>query len=390
MKVRLSWQAEISGVQSRNNFVQFGGEIIFSSAGRTWNKSDEKDGVYSIDSETGRVNWFVPSGIDVNEIALVNGVVIAPTDRGEVLLIDASTSNVINSHRLGGPAFGKAIPFTIGGRRIALIASSNGGIFSIDVKTGNLELVANLDCSIRASLLFHKRKILAFSQEGGIFSLEPDNDWSVTKICDAPVGHYGGPSGIAVAPLKIGDRLYIGYARETYYDDPPLFCYDLKKGEIVWEGRGAPQRHYGNLRSSPAMVRGKLVIAPAYSDSLVLVSPRTGAVISEIKVGQSVFQQWSGPVPLSNRYVAIGRVDGVCSIVDVETGRLSASISLVTAENERFFQEPDQSSDETYRLYPGEPAPAGGIVGTPFNTGSALFVGTTDGQIARVELAWIE
>ena len=391
MKARINWQTEISGMQSRNNFLQVGGQIIFGSSGSAWNNPDPKDGVYSIDPDSGRVNWFIHSNADVNEIALINGVILAPTDDGDLLFIDSKSGNILNQVSLGAASFGAPTTLVFNGQRHALIATHTGAVFLLDVNRCKAVLVAELNVPIRSSLLVHGESVLAFSETGLIIGLSPSNDWASELLCNAPIGHFGGPSGIAVAPLKAGNRLYVGYVRETYYDDPPLFCFDLDRHEIVWEARSRSKNYFGNLRASPTMVGGSIAIAPAYSDSLLFVSPRTGQIESEIVVGQSTFQQWSGPAKLSNRFVALGRVDGVCSIVDAKKRRLTSSISLVTAQSEKSFSK--QHADgvpPASQLFPGEPAPEGGIVGKLLHTGSALFVGTTDGQIARIELSWIE
>ena len=84
-------------------------------------------------------------------------------------------------------------------------------------------------------------------------------------------------------------------------------------------------------------------------------------------------------------------MDGVCSVIDVQEGKLVASISLATAEAEALMRinENRPYESNSYALYPGD-VPIGGICGTPLVVYNRVFVGTTSGQVTALKLKFVD
>jgi hypothetical protein len=218
---------------------------------------------------------------------------------------------------------------------------------------------------------------LASTENGTLVKVQIHGGQLISRtIAELPKTQDGGTQAITATPRVVGDLAYVGYGRDTYYDTPAIVCINHRTGQLVWEAAKCAST-FGNVRSTPAIVDDKLVIASAYTDGMQFLDAATGQFVGQVKVGELVFQQWSGPIQIGSHYAALGRVDGVCSIVDVRRQKLVSSISLATAEAEKVM---------SARLYPGEPAPAGAICGTPTFDGRRLFMGTTDGTLAEINL----
>jgi outer membrane protein assembly factor BamB len=204
-----------------------------------------------------------------------------------------------------------------------------------------------------------------------------------------PDTNWGDEVSLTATPLLVGTKIFAGYARTTYSTDPAIFCFDLNEERVEWTARSyeEPEITFGNIRTTPALIGNRLLVASAYTNGVDILDAQSGRFLQRIALGQEVFQQWSSPVQIDEGRAALGRVDGVCSILDVAAGSLAASISLTTAESERFSAgSGDGKAGESFPLYPGDPAPDGGICGTPLIDREMLFVGTTDGVVIGVNL----
>ena len=384
-----AWRTQVGGLQSRNRVLD-GGEVLFvGTCGDTWNVRDRSDGVHCISKRTGQSLWFTATLADVNEMVLAGTDLLVPTDIGDLIIIDAATGAIKTIHRVDSAVLGQPLVYRFGSRWSALFASVAGVIYSVDSNDDQLLALGTLDGLIRANLVpTGPQGFLAATDSGQIIKVSMDhNDLQSEVLARAPSGKYGGGASITATPLLAGDLAYVGYARSTYDDEPAVFCLNWRSGELLWSAQGRADETYGNVRTTPALIGDRLAIASAYSDAILFVDAATGTYIGDVKLGQSVFQQWSSPVSVGTDIVALGRVDGVVSLIDSRSLKLLTSISLQTAGSEPLTKLPSgPSGDEVFGLYPGEPAPAGAICGTPLSSDNMLYVGTTDGHLGAISI----
>lgn len=182
-----------------------------------------------------------------------------------------------------------------------------------------------------------------------------------------------------------GGRAYVVYGRETYDTYPAVICLDLDIDDVRWVASSTQDKsHYGNIRSTPLLTSDALVVVSAYSDGLDILDPQDGGLVGHVPLGQTVFQQWSAPVRVDESHVAIARVDGVLSVVDIPNRKLVASISVATANREKTSVVSFDS--DVFALAPGEPPPDGAVCGTPLFVNGRIFLGTTDGELVGIDL----
>ncbi|GGO99257.1 PQQ-binding-like beta-propeller repeat protein [Stakelama pacifica] len=391
-RARIVWKIQIGSIQSRNTMIVQGGHLFLGTCGKRWNQRDKDDGVYCIDVKSGEVVWFTPTLSDVNEIVVVGRQIIAPTDSGDVFVIDSANGEIAEIYRADSPVFGEPLTFQAVGAWKAFFASHLGTFYYVESGSSILHTLGERGGGFRAGLMpIGSDGFVAVAENGDVLKGSLQTGKLLTHpIALAPDGEFAGGTSISSRPLVIGDKAYIGFARCTYDRNPAVFCVDLREESVVWAASNSDEKEsFGNCRTTPVMVANKLVVASAYTDRLAFLSPDTGELIGGVKLGLNVFQQWSSPVQISPHHVAIGRVDGVCSIVDVVNEELVSSISLATPETERLGRVNlgKEYQEHNYGLYPGEPAPVGGICGTPSVSGSSLFVGTTAGTLARIDFS---
>jgi outer membrane protein assembly factor BamB len=384
----MRWRSRIGGLQSRSSIRIAGDRVYVGTCGTRWNASDSQDGVHCLDLLTGEQHWFAPTLADVNEIAVGHNSLIVPTDSGDVFILTAATGAVKRVFRADAAVLGRPVFIDgIDGWQ-AYFASASGQLYRIDQRLEQLTKLGSLGGECLAALLkLDADHLIAATNDGKIHRVNiVDGHVDVKSITRIPTSKYGARLGLSATPRLDGKYAYIGYARDTYYQAPAIAKLDLSSGQIEWFGRES-SRAFGNVRATPLLVDDKLVVASAYTDGVQLLNPSNGSLIGEVRLGQDVFQHWSAPIQVGSHYVALGRVDGVCSIIDVRAERLVASISLATATTERPIGVSGQAySEEPFALYPGEPAPSGAICATPAFSRGILVVGTTDGDIAAIDL----
>ena len=381
------WRTTVGSIQSRSSIIIEGDRIYVGTCGNHWNHRDKRDGVHCISLSSGNELWFTPTLADVNEIALAGSDLIAPTDSGDVFVIDGGNGEIKFIGRADGPVLAKPIVYRTLGGWTAVIASLTGTIYRLESHSKELSPIGQIGAQLRANIVpLGFESFVACGENGLVYKAHMASSEQLIShpIAELPISEYGGAPSITAGAAVDGSLAYIGYARDTYYQSPAVACVDLENECLLWT---APKGNIGlgNVRATPLLIDGRLVVASAYSDSLQIMSPVDGELLGQVVLGQNVFQQWSGPTAVGPHHVAVGRVDGVCSIVDIRNMRLMASVSLVTADKERSSVS-DHADEQDFKLYPGEPAPAGAICGTPAFSGKSLVIGTTDGALASISI----
>lgn len=396
---KIRWSSYVGGLQWRSTPTIIGSDIIVGTSGEHWNASDKRDGFYCLRVADGTHRWFVPTYADVNEIEIIDGFVIAGTDDGFIYQIELGTGHIADRYLAGSPCYSKPLVLGRASRWRVVVVDHNGGIHGATKAGAPLQRIAQLPFSVRANLIRRDaaaglgERLLVFGESGEIAEIAIDDNFIGHRLLWNLVypNHWSanGQSrgGIAGTPRLVGEQLFLGFVRETYYDTPPLLCLDITTGEVVWWAHtGADSPSFGNCRTTPLFIAGQLIAAFAYTDSLYSFSPETGECLWNVPLGPETFQQWASPTALDDAGVLLGRVDGVLSKIDVFNHRLVWSLSLQIAEAEPIplkGRTPIQNTEA--EIWMGEALadqpPLGAICSTPVIERGMIFTGTTSGWL---------
>lgn len=318
------WKAKV-GVQGwLNNPVIEGGTVYVGSAGNTQFESDTADGVYAIDLETGTRVWFFAASLDVNGVAVSEGVVVATGDEGLVWGIDAEQGLGLWTANLEAAVFTN--PLIIGD--LVVIGDGAGSISAFDLTSGERRWRVTLRGPVRGGAASDGETIYVVSEDRDAvaLSLQGDVRWRQTITGS---GTDGDDLRVFAAPTIAGDLLVVSLVRDDVYADPALLALDRQTGSVAWRAADAAgiKSEWGNIRSSPAVVGDFLVYGEPYSDRLVAVAVEDGRTHWSVKVGPLCYPHWSSPAVVSGQ-VILPRFDGGLYAVDLATRTQAWSIYL--------------------------------------------------------------
>jgi outer membrane protein assembly factor BamB len=394
---KIAWEAHIGSIQSRNNIISQGAFIYIGTCGEKWNQADRGDGVYCLRAATGEIVWFSPTYSDVNEITLARTDLIVPTDSGEIFILEKKSGAIKNVLRLDGPIFSKPLVRISERTWSAIIVSAHGKIYELDAGQNVAISLGDLGYPVRANLTYLDVApfpiLLVLTETGYLMKCTLFNG-KIKAETVRQIKYIGFNSRtrnlniedtdayLHAVPARENNLIFGGYARDTYYDDAPLYCINVETGEELWRAHHLAGINFGNCRTTPLIVGGELVVSLSYADSVYFLNKYNGRVSGEILLGQTVFQQWSSPVAIGKSHAVVSRIDGVVSVIDIRHRKLVASVSLAAAEIERL-----KSTEPigAFPLGPWEP-PIGGICGTPLVKGNRIFVGATSGRLVAIDV----
>jgi outer membrane protein assembly factor BamB len=263
-----------------------------------------------------------------------------------------------------------------------VVGDAGGLVVAIDLETGESAWEASHEGSIRGGLAGDGEHVFVVSQGGDVAAYDKGGERKWKRTLTRP--KYGGGGSTPVegyaAPVIDGSRLFVPFARDTYYDSPALVALSVEDGAELW--RGQPARsvdHWGNLRSSPALADGKLVFAEPYSGDIAALLGGTGELAYRVTVGESRFPQYASPAIAGNT-AYVPRHDGHLYAIDVSTGAVRWSMYLGRHESAG-KKAPDLAPDRPFDGWASDDAlyapPAIGPDGT-------VYVGSGDGYLYAV------
>ena len=394
---RLIWKKRIGRIQSRNNIIAISDDLLLGTCGRRWNLEDSDDGVYRLDRQTGDVIWFTPTISDTNEIVLLGEFVWCPTDRGDIFVLNATSGEIADVFRLDSAAISKPLVWADERGWEAIAISAAGTIYRFTSGKRGVVILGSLNEPVRANLLdvgtSSKREFIVTTESGLVVRCVYNNDRLTHRVIGIVTytGHPFSENGVGTetvgsihaAPNLDGNHLYVGFARKTYYSEPPLICLDSVTGETVWRALQLPQGDCGNCRVTPIFNEHYLVAAFSYSNGIHIFDKANGKLLGAVRIGRTVWQQWSAPVFYGKHHVILGRVDGTISMVNMRELRVVASISFANRDSHLLKIE-DSLPGEVDPLFPG--ARPRGICSTPVVLNGIIYVGTTSSDLISVEV----
>jgi outer membrane protein assembly factor BamB len=403
------WKTRVGKQAWKNSPVVVGNDVLVGSCGERWNSPSVDTGIYCLDAESGKIKWFARTEADPNRLMVSKGIVVTGCDDGHVVAVSARDGSArwnvaLDSGVVGGPVKldanrGGAIGDTWRierGEDPVLVTTHAGGVYLLDLRTGaQLQLMTaggtilanpavwqdGIRTHIFVPTLEGRLALLAYSN----IAVELREVRALAVTFEDEHASSGESSAVLAAqPAVAGSLILQGFARETYYGDPPLVAIDALTGNIVWRAtRTSSEDHFGNLRSPPAIVSGQAIFACAYTQGLCSVSLADGKELWTLNLGQGMFEQWSGPIS-DGRSIYLGRHDGYLHKVNVTTKKREWSLYLGDAEHAGVAVAGQQSLpefDATFSWRSGESAP---ILATPVLDRGRLYVGTHEGYLFAI------
>ena len=182
------WSARLSGMIVGG--VLLSGDTIFVATSRPEGR------VHALDTNKGKNIWRVSADPVAAPLAVIGGLLIAETQRGEVLALDPRTGKIRWRRRVG-TARGAAMPAGTGG----LLVSTTDSLFRLSLTDGRISHRVASPGAILSSWVPYRGALVAGTADSQLVSIDPANlqrIWSLTV--DAPV---------LASPVALGDTLFL-------------------------------------------------------------------------------------------------------------------------------------------------------------------------------------
>ena len=193
---RLLWSSRLGGLISGGVLVA--GDTVYAASSRPEGR------VYALDGKTGRRLWRTATGPVGAPLALMGGVLVAETQRGEVLGLDPKAGTVRWRRKVGV----SRIPAVEADSGTIVIATVDS-LFRLSAKDGKVVRRALSPGAIVSPWIAHRGKLVAGTTDSLVVAIDPADlrpRWRVTL--DAPV---------LDSPAAGGDTLYAATRRGTLY-----------------------------------------------------------------------------------------------------------------------------------------------------------------------------
>jgi outer membrane protein assembly factor BamB len=265
------WSTRLGGLITGGVLVS--GDTVYAGSSRPEGK------VYALNARTGRRFWRTSTGPVGAPLALVDGVLVAGTERGEIIGLTPGTGDVRWRRKLGVARIA-AVPGDSG----TLIVATVDSLFRLSARNGKVVRRAASPGTIVSSWIVHGGALVAGTTDSLVVAIGRDDlqpRWRASL--DAPV--LGSPAAAA------GDTIYAVSRRGTLY-------------RIV-AGSGAVAAPVAELDWP---VTGPVTVV----DGLVLLGGADGALRALRPDGGEAWRlqlQWPveiGPLPLDDGFLAAG------------------------------------------------------------------------------------
>jgi outer membrane protein assembly factor BamB len=387
------WTKLIGAQKWKNNILIEGDLLYMGSGGAIMSKPDSKDGLYSLDIKTGERKWFFPGSNDFLSILSIGDMIYGGTLDGFFWSIAKEYGTPVWKLKFLTAVFSRPIRLTFNeDPDLLFIVPWKGNAYLIEPERGTIIFTLNLSGEFRADAIVRDNMIILPEQSGKVFFLK----YSYKKLEQTAVVliQYADPyseSGYSSADLYASPVIYkntviIGFARRTYYNQPPIAAIDVYTKKINWFSTNATTavQSFGNIRSSPCLSGDRLFYANTATNQLVIISADNGECIGSIDLGIPVYYQWSHPI-IDNEILCIARGDGIIYFIQKDTNKLLYGIVLIAGEAAKILTaaKVKELSDENPILHTNPPT---GIIGSPFIKDGILYIGTVDGEVSAVKI----
>lgn len=387
----INWATYIGKQKWKNTPIILGDDIFVGSAGESWNIPDEKDGVYCLNINTGRIKWFYQTVSDVNKISFFDGVIIGGCDNGRFFCISSKTGKEKWNIELDSGIVTTTFKHTRFDTDELIVATYNGIIYTIDIKNGNINSSIQLNIHIMGDMTFiqngYNNSIFIPTLEGTIYELKSKYGLEVINKFNINYPDEHSKEGYSVPelyskPLIIENNIYQAFARQTYYDYPAIVCIDKISGNINWFANDSDSlsNDFGNIRTELLEFQNEIIFIHPYSNELIGISKENGKVIWITKLGREMFQQWSSPI-IYNDDIYIARYDGYIYKIDGATKKREWSMYLGEYEDAGAVFNDEQSLNTENETTVWEVYKGYSLLSTPSISKNNLIIGSDEGYL---------
>ncbi len=375
------WTTEIGLTGWRNNPVVENGAIFVGSAGVVQFTRDRRDAIYSLDLNSGTQRWRYGTELDVNSVAVSNGVVIGVGDEGRIWALSARDGDLLWEDDLGVGVLGD--PIFLDDK--VIIGDGNGLVSAYDMATGFHQEILKLEGSIRGGASSDGEHIYVASDFGEVVAFDLDGNivWETTLE-----PRDGDPlAKVFAAPTVTNTMIILSIVRGDVFGDPGLRALDKNTGEQIWasEDTASIKNNWANIRSSPAIAGDYIVFGEGYSSELIVPDLKTGETLWSADTGAECFPQWPSAV-INSGVAYLARHDGGLYAVDLQARELSWSIYLGDAGGTGAF--PADFGEPNFCQW--GPTTGHSILGSPaVASNGVVVVGTLEGFVMAIgDTSW--
>jgi eukaryotic-like serine/threonine-protein kinase len=264
------WSTRLSGMLVSGVLVA--GDTVFAASSRPAGR------VYALRRSDGKPIWHTDTSPIAAPLAMVGGVLVAETQRGEVLALDPGSGRIRWRHRVGVCRVAAA-PAGDGG----LLVATTDSLVRLSLADGKVTHRVPSPGTVVSAWLPHQGALVAGTTDSQLVSIDPRElrrRWSVRV--DAPV---------LGSPAALGDTLFIATRTGTIYRvDPAASPQARRLAALDWP-----------VTTSLANVDGRIVMGGA--DGTIRALRTDGREVWRVRVWRPVEV---GAVPLPDGLVAIG------------------------------------------------------------------------------------
>jgi outer membrane protein assembly factor BamB len=264
------WARRLSGMLVGG--VLLAGDTVYAATSRPEGR------VYALRSGNGRQIWHTPISPISAPLALLENVLVAQTQRGEVLGLDPASGDVRWRRRVGVSRVAPA-PAGDGG----LLVSTTDSLIRLALTTGKVTHRAASPGTVVSAWVPYRGGLIAGTTDSQVVSIDPHTvrlNWSVRV--DAPV---------LGSPAILGDTLFLATRLGTVYRvDPGPERRARAIAALDWA-----------VTTPLAVVNNKIILGGA--DGTIRALRTDGSEIWRVRVWRPVE---IGPVPLPDGLLAIG------------------------------------------------------------------------------------
>lgn len=374
---RVLWKANVGVFSWLNSPIVVGKSLVVApSSGTAHNKPDSKDGVSAYDASSGKRAWFTHFAADANGVASTKTQVFATSDDEHLYALDVTTGKVAWKAKGEGKMY--THPLVIGDR--VVVGDASGYVRAFATKDGKELWKLQLTGAIRGGASSDGQQIYVASQGGEVASLTLAGAQTWRKQVKRAAWNNQGPDEaieVYSAPVVGKDALYVSFSRDTYYKDlPALIALDKRTGRVKWKAKGPGE--WGNVRSTPALVAGKLVYGEPYSGDVAGIDAKTGRLAYRDEIGLCFFPQWASPAAAGD-LVYLPRYDGSVYALRASSGKVVWELFL--GDSKRVGEQRPHPAKQQCDW-----ANADGAIYAPAALASdgRLFIGTGEGVLYAV------
>jgi outer membrane protein assembly factor BamB len=252
--------------------VLLAGDTIFAASSRPEGR------IYALRRPTGKQIWRTSTDRIGAPLALVDGLLVALTQRGEALGINPATGKVRWRRRVG-VARTAATPAGSGG----LLVATTDSLVRLNSADGKVTHRAASPGTIVSPWLSHRGALVAGTTDSQVVSIRPSDlgrNWSFRV--DAPV---------LGSPAALGDTLFLASRAGGVY-----------RIELGPQPRLEPIASLGWAVTTPVTIAGQQVLLGG-ADGTIRALRTNGSEIWRVRIWRPVE---IGPVPLKDGLVAVG------------------------------------------------------------------------------------